>query len=155
MTGNTQTLQIFGDIRNYAHEYDIIIQGCNCFCVQGAGLAKTFSETYGTSNPNTYELEAKEFVGNNWKLGNYQGKYINIKGKEVLVVNAYTQYKPGPDAKLWAIQSIMYKLNLKHAGKSILIPEIGCGIGGLNWDEVKAVIIQELTDMSITFIKYQ
>lgn len=104
-------------------------------------------------------MESPDFKGNVWKLGNYEAQPIVMKTpfgptQEVLVANMYTQYKPGPDAKYWAIQSCLYKINKDHPGKRILLPQIGSGIGGLNWDKVERIIKEELKDMYVTIIKY-
>jgi O-acetyl-ADP-ribose deacetylase (regulator of RNase III) len=33
--------------------------------------------------------------------------------------------------------------------KTVAIPKLGCGLGGLNWDDVKGIIIEKFSDEKI------
>ena len=46
-------------------EFDIIVQGCNCFCAMGGGLAKQLADKY----PQVEEADNKTKVGDYSKLG--------------------------------------------------------------------------------------
>ena len=51
--------------------FDVIAHGCNCFCVQGAGIAKQMSKTFltNTGEYHWFYKENKLFVGDIIKLG--------------------------------------------------------------------------------------
>ena len=152
-----------------AGEFDVIAHGCNCFSLQGAGIAKSMSETFQT---NRFPLELKgkgsfdklgridfkkigiwrkpikNFIGHDpsWGYGNY---------KELLtVVNCYTQYKPGANLDYQALILCFKKLNHKFRNKHLGLPHIGCGIAGGDIDDVRKLIKQYLTDVKVTLVEY-
>ena len=51
-----------------AGSFDVIAHGTNCFCLQGAGIAKQMSNVFDTNNPDKYPLELPIFKGNINKL---------------------------------------------------------------------------------------
>lgn len=98
-----------------AGEFDVIVHGVNCFCVQKAGIAKQMAETFLTSDSSLFKEEHFSRAGNINKLGNIEiasylrtipgtnkdgGVMINYASaialypneKSVHIVNAYTQY---------------------------------------------------------------
>jgi len=151
-------------------EFDVIGHGCNCFCIMGAGLAPQMDEAFGCG---VYTSEAIIYRGDKGKLGHIEGqlKIINIgndKFKPVYVFNMYTQYHPGKHADLNAIRSCMKELNSillddynneKGLGYKrqfkIGLPQIGCGIGGLQWEDVKKVIQEELVTWDVIGIIFK
>lgn len=56
-------------------EFDVVAHGCNCFCVQGAGIAAQMSKTFNTSN---YPWEHRNYSTDFKKLGNIEfiGKFL-------------------------------------------------------------------------------
>jgi O-acetyl-ADP-ribose deacetylase (regulator of RNase III) len=112
--------EIKGDLITLAKqgEFDVIVQGNNCFCTQGAGLAPQMVEAFGTD---TFSLERSHEKGKINKLGtidyeiyplNKKGRGLLMEGKKTLqrgyfnrlnsfldtpikgvyIVNSYTQY---------------------------------------------------------------
>ena len=75
-------LQMFKD-----REFDVIVHGCNCFHIMGAGIAGQISKQY----PQAYESDKRSTNGDRSKLG----KYTIAMVPDGLIVNAYTQYHPG------------------------------------------------------------
>ena len=54
-------------------EFDVIVHGCNCFCVQGAGIAWQMAKHFFTDDyKEGYTLEGIEYKGDINKLGNIQ-----------------------------------------------------------------------------------
>jgi hypothetical protein len=138
----------------------ITMHGINCFCIQEAGIAKQFSKLFSTDNESLYKMEASWAKGNYNKLGMIESHseiiYTLNYGKQwTTVINAYTQYYPGPDARVNAIQLCLEKINHEHKGKFIILPLVGCGIGGLDFKtQVKPIIQKELKDMNVTVVHY-
>ena len=148
--------EIDGDLIRLAldGEFDMIAQGCNCFCRMKSGIAKTISEII----PDAVEADNRTQSGDASKLGTYTVGVIwnetRIIGK---VLNCYTQYNYGTDtqhADYNAITRVMGKINADHRGKSIGLPLIGCGRAGGDWEHVKNIIKSQLRDMDVTIVHY-
>ena len=131
---------------------DIVIQGCNCFCVQGAGVAgalRVFPEILKADGD-------FDRIGDRTKLGNYSKATID----GVLVINAYTQFGMDPSTKpvdYDAIREVFRKLAYDFGGRSMTFayPEIGCGLAGGDWDIVSKIIDEELEGEDHFLIKWE
>ena len=168
--------------------FHIIAHGTNCFNIQGKGIALQMKKTFGTD---TFKLEAPIYKGDINKLGqidymNYELKmsgcfredYVGVVthdlGNQLTVVNAYTQYGPGPNLDYNALRLCLRKINHMFPNQHIGLPLIGCGIAGGVWDvsllpkneqitalpigvvkDVKTIIQEELKDMDITIVHYK
>lgn len=109
--------------------------GVNVDGLMGAGIAKIFRDRY-PRNYETYKLRCS--------LRELQpGKSLAIKEKGVLVVNLASQDRPGPNATYgWLFSSALdaAKKLIAIDIHTLAIPQIGCGIGGLEWDKARAVL---------------
>lgn len=128
---------------------DIIIQGCNCFHIMGAGLAGQLAWRY----PLVYEKDKETPCGDMSKLGTYSTVKIN---PHQFIINAYTQFKPGANFEYLALIEILQTLNSTFAGTGYIFgfPEIGCGIGGGDWEYVKTIINEHTPDLKILVVHY-
>lgn len=136
-------IECHGDLFDSDTAY--IGHGVNVCGVMGAGIAKTFREKY----PHNYKnykaaCEAGRLV---------PGGFMVVPEKRhdnplLLITNFATQEKPGADASYnWlfsALNSWAERASepnrLRLYGGRIAIPEIGCGIGGLEWYKVSKII---------------
>lgn len=154
--------EIKGDLISLAEEgnFQVIAHGCNCFCKQKSGIAKQFSEKYDTSNPLIYTLEDVDYQGDINKLGCIQ---FNVWSGKPFVVNCYTQYRYGKNhsngdetpINYTALRMCMQKLNHKFKGKKIGLPQIGAGLAGGDWDIIREIIKEELSqDCDVTVVIY-
>ena len=69
------------------------------------------------------------------------------------VYNLFTQEEPGANAKLDFIRDSLVRMRdhmVEHGVKSMNVPKLGCGIGGLDWPEVKPVIEDVFGKSSVT-----
>jgi O-acetyl-ADP-ribose deacetylase (regulator of RNase III) len=151
-------------------KFDVVIQGNNCFCVQGAGLAPQFVAAFGSDQ---FPMEEQCYAGDINKLGtiDYQtGKVINGKFEWaksnnffdgcLTVINCYTQFDLGRNHKdgksvpgdYEALTLCMRKINHIFKGKHIGVPQIGCGLAGLDWNIVSEIIATELKDCQVTIV---
>lgn len=174
--------EITGDIIAFADEgnCDVVIQGNNCFCTQGAGLAPQFVRAFSSDK---FPMEHPSTAGDINKLGqiDYASFYVK-KGagklvyttdktdssrlkngyKRVRAVNCYTQYGFGANHKNGTKAPIDYealtlclrKINHTFKGMHIAVPQIGCGLAGGDWNIVKKIIQQELKDCDVTVVIY-
>ena len=142
-------------------EFDVIVHGCNCFCKMGAGIAKEIRRRY----PLAYEVDCQTTVGDLTKLGTYTYAPSGARdGKELLIINAYTQYGvagyAGQDVVDYgAIRSVFCKLarlckTVAWEGCRVGIPMIGAGLAGGKWDAIYRIIEDEMDGIDITVVEY-
>jgi O-acetyl-ADP-ribose deacetylase (regulator of RNase III) len=127
-----------GDL--FTTDAKIIAHGANTVGVMGAGVAKTLKEKYPKNYKDYYYYcKVQQFA----RPGEW---YANDRGGP-LILNLFTQDAPGPNARYeWVFSSIMnfldfYSKTDKRYGKTIAIPEIGSGIGGLEWAVVEKLLV--------------
>ena len=106
-------------------EFDIVVQGCNCFNTMGGGIAREIAERY----PMCQEIDRLTERGEYMKLGNWTefdtGKFI--------IINAYTQYNMSQGTDVFeytAFELILLKLIHTYGDKRIGLPYIGMGLAG-------------------------
>nr|WP_314489284.1 macro domain-containing protein [uncultured Kingella sp.] len=78
----------FGDLiaLALAGEFDVIIHGCNCRHTMGAGIAKQIKAQF----PAAYAADCATPKGAS-KLGQISSATVDCNGRELIIVNAYTQ----------------------------------------------------------------
>ena len=148
--------EIYGDLVALAKQgaFDVIVHGCNCFCVMGAGIAKQIKMSFTEA----WRADLNTVSGKLDKLGSLSYAYCGIGGGDgVIIVNAYTQYGYGRGLQVdyTAIRSCMKQIRQQFAGKSIGMPIIGAGLGGGEWETIQAIIVEELKDEDLTIVRYQ
>ena len=131
---------IEGDLFALVKENDggnVIIHGCNCMGAFAAGVAGLVRNNY----PRAYEDYAHAHKEGTLIPGSVHYSFID----EDIIINAMTQYYPGAHAKLEHIEACFNKIIvcLKLIAErglikydNIWLPAIGCGIGGLVFDQV-------------------
>ena len=150
--GNLLTLAEAGD-------FDVVIQGCNCFCAMGGGIAREIRERY----PHVAAVDAETGLGDYNKLGNYS-KAI-VKGEDehsFIIINAYTQYNmsTGDDVfEYVAFALILQKIERLYGNYSIGLPYIGMGLARGN-SSIIMQMIEEFADAvekkggSVTLVQF-
>jgi len=139
-------LQMFED-----GDFNIIVHGCNCHHNMSGGIAAQIAERY----PQVLKADNLTTYGMEGKLGMFTRAYLNEKQT---IINAYTQFYPGADARLGAIHKSFVQLSLVltkldfQQDVSIGIPMIGCGIGGLIWEDVERVL--DRLNLNLTVVEY-
>jgi len=151
--------EINGDLILLAMQgrFDAIVHGCNCFCTQGAGIAYQMSKKFSTDK---FNLEKDKYKADINKLGQidyseFEMSFENKKDHVLFVINAYTQYFPGKDGSYDALKICLKKINHIFKGQHIGLPQIGCGIAGLDWEVVREIIQKELKDCEVTVVIFE
>jgi O-acetyl-ADP-ribose deacetylase (regulator of RNase III) len=131
---NTDALEI---------DCDAIAHGVNMQGAMAGGIAWQIAQTFP-------EAEAEYIWNCKWDLVNLGGCLpVGINEyKETgpyTLFNLFTQIQPGADARLDALELSLENM-LKEASllgiKEIAMPRIGCGIGGLEWDDVRPILLK-------------
>jgi len=144
---------VSGDIFLNQHHVEAFAHGCNCKGVMGAGIAVRFMKEYSemfkeyrhrcTARPRQFNV-GDAFL---WK-----------EKDKPFVFNLGTQESPGPHATYQAIEKSLSNMvsQTDHEGiKSIAIPKIGSGYGGLEWEKVRAVIEKVFEQWSGNLFVYE
>lgn len=130
---------------------DVIVHGCNCMCTMGSGIAKQVRALY----PHAWEADRATKSGDFSKLGTYSSarmKNIRIPGRNVTIVNAYTQKVPNPEFKPFdyeAFEAVIRLIKRDFAGQSIAFPRIGAGLAGGDWNRIEAIMAQVFNDVKV------
>ena len=118
-----------------AGEFDIVVQGCNCFNTMGGGIAREIKERY----PMAALVDNETLKGDYLKLGNWTTAFTG----KFLIVNAYTQYNMSQGTDVFeyvAFELILQKLVKQFGTKRIGFPYIGMGLAGGNKDVILAML---------------
>lgn len=133
---------------------DVLVNTVNCVGVMGAGVAATFKHKY----PEMY----KDYVGRcrrrELKPGSpYLWQYTSMfdDGKQELIINFPTkdnwrdpsEYKYIEDG-LVRMRSILTNM----VNRTVVMPALGCGHGGLDWARVQLMIINALQGLPTNVI---
>ena len=160
---------IKGDLIKLAEdgEFDIIVQGCNCFHTQASGLAGQLATKY----PQVLEADKETEYGDPEKLGSYSVAYVEVNGHTFSVINLYTQYKWSSGSDVFEYGEFQFYLKtISHflsgfpstlfASKfRIGFPQIGAGLAGGDWSRISKMIEQFAKDVGsyadVTIVEYQ
>lgn len=147
-----------------AGEFDIVVQGCNCFNTMGGGIAREIRERY----PIVASVDMETRRGDYQKLGTWtecdagdffdkntysvNNKLDRNDPKRFTIINAYTQYNMSTGEDVFeyiAFALILQKLHFAFPGKRIGFPYIGMGLAGGD----KTRILRMLEDFANQFSK--
>lgn len=138
-----------GDL--FTSDSPMIGHGINCKGAMRAGIATQFSTRFPDMYKQYKDLCRQQAI----KPGEVFLYYDAQTDRHI--ANIASQYRPGPDARYtWTTKGIRSALNLA-AGlefKSLSLPRIGCGIGGLEWDFLKEDLIEDFNDHPVDLIIY-
>lgn len=110
-----------------AGEFDVVVQGCNCFNTMGGGIAREIRERY----PNVAYVDGQTIRGDYNKLGTYTWDLAGPN--DFVLINAYTQYNMSTGEDVFeyaAFELILQKLVHNYGDKRIGLPYIGMGLAG-------------------------
>lgn len=133
--------------------FDVVVHGCNCQCVMGAGVAKAIR----TAFPAAFEADRATARGDRGKLGTFSSAQIASGGRLITVVNAYTQFhwrgrKPLADYE--AIRKVFGFIRSTFSGRRIGYPKIGAGLAGGDWPTIAAIIDDALKGEVHKLVEY-
>lgn len=128
-----------GDL--FSSKAQALAHGCNCAGVMGKGIALQFRQRY----PKMFEAYRTECQANGFYLGEVMSWAVDGR----MIFNLATQKRPYSQAQSWAIKDALTKtktiMNNRNIS-SIALPHIGCGLGGLEWKEVRPIIAEVFID---------
>ncbi|MBF2754601.1 MAG: macro domain-containing protein [Gammaproteobacteria bacterium AqS3] len=121
--------------------------------VMGKGLAKAFKAKFPVYFEN-YRAKCARHAICRWtpdfyRVGKHDGDHGNLK----YIVSFATKYHWRDKSVIEDIQKGLFRLSLqiiRYRIESIAIPPLGCGLGGLDWDEVRPAFVRALESVSDT-----
>ena len=130
----------------------IIVHGCNCQGVMGAGVAKAIKEKWPRVDAN-YRMQYNDgavFLGDiqvctkkpDLRLfDKYNSWTTPDLPDEVIVINAFTQFSYGTEKRQVdydAVSACFAKVRMiaRDTGLPVFFPKIGAGLGGGDWAEI-------------------
>lgn len=142
-----------GDLLNDSAE--ALVNTVNCVGVMGKGIALEFKNRW----PENYKYYKESCLKKELHPGHmlvWENNSLISEGEPRLIINFPTKKHWRNDSKIEYIQDglddlkkIIINLNIR----SIAIPPLGCGNGGLDWSIVKPLIVEKLSNIKDLHIR--
>ena len=133
---------------------EALVNTVNTVGVMGKGIALQFKNQF----PKNYKIY-KEACKNGALR---PGQMLVVKDGDLLcekyIVNFPTKEYWKAPSKIEYIEQGLPALKeaiIQHQIKSIAIPPLGCGSGGLDWNVVKPMIVDQLSDLAVDILIYE
>lgn len=137
MTTSVNLLDKTNNIFKIPHDY--IVNPVNCIGVMGGGLAKAIYDKY-TKECDTFNAKCKAYkIVPNKIYGSPESKIIQFPTKDHVKNPSRYHYICNGMNSLVIWWNYFYKNG--SIVKTINIPALGCGLGGLDWNVVKPIVI--------------
>jgi O-acetyl-ADP-ribose deacetylase (regulator of RNase III) len=145
---------VAGDLFANTFNADAIAQGCNCQGSMGAGVAKTVRARY----PEMYDeyrrrckAQPREFnLGDCWLWKSPDRPWVFNLGSQEGYWRARASYE--------AIEAALRRMRDQADAegiKTIAMPRIGVGYGGLSWKKVRAIIESVFADWPAQLVVFE
>lgn len=138
-------------------DFDVIVHGCNCQNVMGAGIADQIRRRW----PGVYREDTRFGKLGKARLGKYSASFIRTKNKKsCLVVNAYTQLAPAmPNEDAFnyeAFNKVLLRLAWELPPQTrVGMPLIGMGLAGGDKDKILSAIHYYAQGRDVTIVVYK
>lgn len=127
---------------------EAIVNAVNCVGVMGKGLALQFRQKFSEDYFKDYKRACQN---GELQIGKVHVYKLNSKTNPQYIINFPTKDHWRGRSKSEYIESGLRSLKAeigKRGIKSIAMPALGCGLGGLDWEEVKPFIKDTFADIS-------
>lgn len=129
-----------------------LVNPVNCVGVMGAGLAKEFKNNF----PSYYKAYKDACKANLIQPGRMHIYPLNgIHNQYIISFPTKTHWtnKSSMGYIEEGLIALRHTIEYHHIA-SVALPKIGCGLGGLNWKNVRSAIEDHLKDSSATILVY-
>ena len=143
---------VYGDM--FDSETEAIINTVNLVGVMGKGIALQFKERF----PENFAVYRKACRDKTIDIGNSLVTRAFQNGREIYIVHFPTKKHWRNPSEYSFIEEGLINLRhiiTDHKIKSISVPALGAGNGGLDWDKVKKLIVDHLNDIDCEVVVYK
>ncbi len=134
---------------------DALVNTVNTDGVMGKGIALQFKKAF----PNNFKLYHSACKNNEVKIGQlFVTKDSNLDSGEKIIINFPTKQswkKPSEYSFIESGLNDLINIIKTYNIKSIAIPPLGAGNGGLEWERVKKIIEKKLSLLNIDIYVYE
>lgn len=134
---------------------DALVNTVNTVGVMGKGIALQFKNLF----PNNYKLYAKACKAKEVQVGNlFITEEASLLGGKKIIINFPTKTdwrKPSEYAYIESGLQELARVIKERDIKSVAIPPLGAGNGGLDWEKVKELINRYLSNIDSDIYIYQ
>jgi O-acetyl-ADP-ribose deacetylase (regulator of RNase III) len=134
-------------------EADALVNTVNTVGVAGKGIALQFRQAY----PDNFKAYAKAAKQGKVVPGRMFVWETNQLGSPRLIINFPTKRHWRGNSRIKDIRAGLEDLIRcieQYQVKSIAVPPLGCGNGGLKWDEVRKLIVDALGSLDVDILVY-
>lgn len=130
---------VAGDLFANRFQAQALVQGCNCQGSMGAGIAKGFRERYPemfAEYRGRCKARPRRFnLGDAWLWKDPNRPWVFNLGTQ----EQYWHGRASYEAIEQALVKMKRRANREHI-RTIALPRIGTGYGGLSWNKVRAIV---------------
>ncbi|WP_096356782.1 type II toxin-antitoxin system antitoxin DNA ADP-ribosyl glycohydrolase DarG [Mucilaginibacter gotjawali] len=133
---------------------EALVNTVNTVGVMGKGIALQFKNEF----PENYKEYTEAVNRKEITVGKVQVVPVNGLNGVKYIVNFPTKAHWRYPSKIEWIKDGLKDLHKQVKVlkiESIAVPPLGCGNGGLNWDDVKPIIVEALSDLDINVFVYE
>lgn len=141
----------------FDYKADIRINTVNCVGAMGAGVALQFKNKYPEMNKeyvkacNEGNIKiGRPHIWTNTDFFNEEDNVIIINFPTKLHWKNPSQYEYVEKGIEWLVQFLK-----NHENKTITVPALGCGHGGLDWTIVKEMIVKSLSNLNLEILVFE
>lgn len=135
---------------------ETLVNAVNCVAVMGKGIALQFRQRFSEDYFKDYKAACKN---GDLRIGKVHIYSLNSENDPRFIVNFPTKNHWRDKSRIEYIdsglQSLVEEIKL-HKIKSIAMPALGCGLGGLDFEDVRFLVekaFDSLTDVEIILYK--
>ncbi len=129
---------------------DAVVHGCNCAGAMGKGIALEFKRRW----PDMYREYRTRCLNDLF----HPGDIFVWQAGDITIFNLGTQKSWKTKAEPEAIRQSLSAMIVQATQMGIMtigLPRIGAGLGGLQWEEVKAIITELAEDPGVTLVVFE
>lgn len=141
----------------FDYKADIRINTVNCVGAMGAGVALQFKNKYPEMNKEYVKAcnDGTIQIGRPhvWTNSNFFNEEENV-----IIINFPTKlHWKNPSEYEYVEKGLEWLSNFltNHRGKTITVPALGCGHGGLDWNVVKKMIVKYLSEIEMNILVFE